>query len=62
EVPLAIPSLVPLLNEPTPCIRGEAANILGCINTPESLALLATLRHDPEPQIREIVGDFLNEE
>jgi hypothetical protein len=59
EVVLAIPSLKPLLVEPTPWIRGEAANILGCINTPESLALLATLRHDPEPQIREIVNDYL---
>ncbi|MFZ5762378.1 MAG: HEAT repeat domain-containing protein [Thermodesulfobacteriota bacterium] len=60
EVVLAIPSLRPLLAEPTPWIRGEAANILGLINTPESLALLATLRHDPEAQIREIVGDYLD--
>ncbi|MEW6594968.1 MAG: HEAT repeat domain-containing protein [Thermodesulfobacteriota bacterium] len=59
EVALAIPSLKPLLSEPTPWVRGEAANILGLINTPEALELLATLRDDPEPQIREIVGDYL---
>ena len=59
EVPLAIPSLVPLLTEPTPWIRGEAANILGLIGTPAALALLEPLRHDPEPQIREIVADYL---
>lgn len=59
EVPLAIPSLMPLLVDSTPWIRGEAANILGLINTPESLVLLATLRNDPEPQIREIVADYL---
>lgn len=59
EVILAIPSLKALLTEPIPWIRGEAANILGLINTPESLALLATLRNDSEPQIREIVTDYL---
>lgn len=59
EVVLAIPSLTPLLADPTPWIRGEAANVLGLIGTPESLTLLATLRNDPEPQIREIVADYL---
>lgn len=59
EVVLAIPSLIPLLTEPTPWIRGEAANILGLIGTPEALAYLTSLRNDPEPQIREIVSDYL---
>ena len=60
EVPQAIPALIPLLDDPTPWVRGEAANILGLINTPESLALLEPLRHDPEAQIREIVSDYLD--
>ncbi|MBU0676307.1 MAG: HEAT repeat domain-containing protein [Proteobacteria bacterium] len=59
EVRQAIPSLLPLLTDPTPFIRGEACTILGIINSPDALHHLAALTDDPDPQIREIVEDCL---
>ena len=59
EVTLAIPSLLPVLAEETPWMRGEAVNLLGIIGTPEALAHLTPLADDPEPQIREMVRDIL---
>ena len=38
EVALATPALLPLLAEETVWLRGEAANLLGIIGTPEALA------------------------
>jgi HEAT repeat protein len=61
DVTLAIPALKPLLKNNTAYIRGEACNLLGVINTPESLALLKRMTDDPDSQVREIVSDFLNE-
>lgn len=60
DVSLAIPSLKPLLEDKTDYIRGEACNLLGIINTPESLALLKKMADDPDSQVREIVADFLD--
>ncbi len=59
DIARAIPSLKPLLEDKTDYIRGEACNLLGIINTPESLALLKNMADDPDPQVREIVADFL---
>ena len=59
EVNLAIPALLPLLTDEVSYIRGEAANILAIINTSESLAPLALLQNDPDPQVAEIVEDAL---
>ena len=59
EVALAIPSLLPVLGEETPWMRGEAVNLLGIIGTPEALAPLKPQADDPEPQIREMVQDIL---
>jgi len=59
EVALAIPSLLTVLDEETPWMRGEAVNLLGIIGTPEALAHLKPLADDPEPQIREMVRDIL---
>ncbi|MFH1020441.1 MAG: HEAT repeat domain-containing protein [Pseudomonadota bacterium] len=59
EVALAIPSLLPVLAEETPWMRGEAVNLLGIIGTPEALARIKPLAEDPEPQIREMVADIL---
>ena len=61
DVPLAIPSLLPLLGEETPWIRGEAVTLLGIIGTPEALASIKPLADDPEPQIREMVADIFSE-
>lgn len=60
EVELAIPALTPLLDDGRAWVRGEAVSILGIINTPAALALLPPLAQDPDPQIREIVADFLS--
>ena len=60
EISLAIPGLRPLLTDDTAYIRGEACNILGIINTPEALTLLASMVEDPDPQVREIVADSLD--
>jgi len=59
ETALAIPALTPLLNDATAYVRGEACNILGLIDTDESRALLSSMADDPDPQVREIVADFL---
>ncbi len=59
DLPRAIPALKPLLSEPTAYVRGEACNILGLINSPETRKLLATMTEDPDPQVREIVADCL---
>lgn len=57
----AIDSLLPLLTETVPVLRGEAATILGIINTDEALHTLKPLRNDPDPQVAEIVGDILGD-
>ena len=61
EVALAIPALLPELDEETPWMRGEAVNLLAIIGTPEALAHIKPLADDPEPQIREMVRDILVE-
>lgn len=59
ETALAIPSLRNLLINEVSYIRGEACNILGLINTTETRTLLTTMADDPDPQVREIVADYL---
>lgn len=61
DVPLAIPYLLPLLQDDTPWVRGEAANLLGIIGGPEALMHLKQLVNDPDPQVSEIVHDALGE-
>ena len=59
HTPQAIPALRPLLVEPIPALRGEAANILGIIGTDEAFRSLSPLLNDPDPQVAEIVTDIL---
>jgi HEAT repeat protein len=59
HVRLAIPSLLPLLQEEDPSLRGEAANLLGIIGAPEAREQLTALLDDPDPQVVEIVRDVL---
>lgn len=61
EVGLAIDALLPLLDDKTPWVRGEAANLLGIIGGNEAGEHLKSMRNDADPQVREIVRDFLNE-
>ena len=60
ETKLAVPSLLPLLKNETPWIRGETVTLLGIIGSPEALNALDTMRDDPDPQVRELVSDILN--
>ena len=57
----AVPVLLPLLNEETAYIRGEAASLLMTINTPEARDILKDLQDDVDPQVREMVRDFFQE-
>lgn len=59
EVALAVPALLPLLKDETAWVRGEAVNILGIIASDEAREHLKTMLHDPDPQVREIAGDFV---
>ena len=61
DIPLALDSLLPLLNEKTaPYVRGEAATIIGLMNNKEAHQALEPLKNDPDPQVREIVIDIYN--
>ncbi len=59
DIEQAIPSLIPLLGENNPFLRGEAANLLGLINTDAARKLLQPLINDPDPQVAEIARDAL---
>ncbi len=61
EVTLAIPSLLPLLKDETPWVRGEAVNILGIIGTSEAMEQIRPMIYDFDPQVREIAADFLGD-
>lgn len=62
EVSLAIHALLPLLTDETAWVRGEAANILGIIGSPEAISYLEPMLKDSDPQVREIAADFLLED
>lgn len=55
----AVPFLTQQLHNPVDRIRGDAASILGTIRSPEALAALVPLEHDPSSQVAEIVHDIL---
>ncbi len=60
EVVLALSGLAPLLDKTTPAyVRGEAVSIVGIIGNAEALALLKPLANDDDPQVAEIVRDYL---
>jgi hypothetical protein len=61
EISLAIPSLLPLLQEQNPILRGEAATILGIIGSRDALAPLDKLKNDPDSQVREIITDIFHQ-
>ena len=61
EIFLATPSLLPLLQEQNPILRGEAATILGIIGSRDALEQLVKLKDDPDFQVREIVTDILHQ-
>jgi len=62
EISLAIPSLLPLLQEQKAILRGEAATILRIIGSDSALKQLVKLKDDPDSQVREIVTDIIQQE
>lgn len=60
EASRAIPSLLPLLKESNPTLRGEAATILDIIGAQAVMVHLLKLEKDPDPQVREIIADIIN--
>lgn len=60
DVILAVPSLKAQLASEQDWVRGETVNLLGIINSEESLALVASMAGDKSPQVVEIVDDILN--
>jgi HEAT repeat protein len=61
DVPLAVPSLLPVLEAQTPYLRGDAATLLGIIGTEEARAHIRKLLDDPDAQVREIAADILQD-
>ncbi len=62
QTSLAIPSLVELLEDESPLIRGEAIGILGIIGTAEAREHIRARQNDTSPQVREMVQLALDEE
>ncbi|MHB8809639.1 MAG: HEAT repeat domain-containing protein [Desulfobulbaceae bacterium] len=62
EIQAAVPVLLPLLRDQVASIRGEAATLLGIVGSPEALAAIVPLLHDPDPQVAEIAADILVEQ
>ena len=61
ETSLAIPFLLPLLQEENPLLRGEAATILGIIGSPDALQHMRQLANDHDPKVLEIISDIINQ-
>ena len=61
KLPLAIPSLVKVLNGGATNIRGEAASVLAIIGTEEALANIRPLLHDADAIMVELAEDILAE-
>lgn len=59
---LAVPSLLPLLDDDNPLIRGEAVSLLALTGTPEAKDHIEKMHNDPSPQVREMVELVLFEE
>jgi hypothetical protein len=61
ESRLAAPSLLPLLNDNNPTIRGDAAYLIGLIGGKDNLESLKPLLNDTDPQVVEIVKEILDQ-
>jgi HEAT repeat protein len=59
EVLLAIPQLVPLLENENPTIRGDAADLIGIIGEEQHAELIRFLLDDPSSQVREVTQEAI---
>ncbi|GAB4483934.1 MAG: HEAT repeat domain-containing protein [Thermodesulfovibrionales bacterium] len=57
----AVPGLIPLLRDDNATLRGDAANLLGIIGDPSALPELRRLSADPDPNVRWIAGDAIEQ-
>lgn len=60
EARAAVPFLSPLLGHESATIRGDAAYLIGLVGEGEDMNLLRPLLEDSNPQVVEIVRDFLD--
>ncbi len=60
DVKLAIPSLMELIKDENPTVRGDAAYLISIIGDEEDIEKLKPLLNDPNPQIAEIMRDILS--
>ncbi|MCP4754766.1 MAG: HEAT repeat domain-containing protein [Proteobacteria bacterium] len=61
DVKLAIPCLLPLLQDESPTIRGDAADLIAMVGGREYIDVIRPLLHDPNRQVVEIVKDAIDE-
>ena len=60
DVKLAVPSILEVLKKDIPpYVKGEALTILGIIGGDEARGILKKYHNDPDPQVVEIVKDYL---
>lgn len=60
KVELAIPYLLPVLEEEDAYLRGDTLTVLGIIGSEQALAVVRKKLSDPDPQVVEIAQDILN--
>ncbi|NQU63192.1 MAG: HEAT repeat domain-containing protein [SAR324 cluster bacterium] len=60
EVKLALPGILPLLQDQNPTVRGDAADMLGMIGSVEHIDLLQKLLKDSNHQVAEIAAEAID--
>lgn len=60
DVKLALERVLPLLQDQSPTIRGDAADMLGMIGSAEHIGLLQELLEDSNHQVVEIATDAID--
>jgi HEAT repeat protein len=61
NVSKAIPSIVPLLKNKNPVVRGDAAYVLGIIGDKDTLPLLEELKGDEDTNVKTIAQEVIDE-
>ena len=58
---IVLPLLLPLLENPNHLVRGDAANLIANLGGKEYFNVLKNLVHDPDPQVRQVILDILED-
>lgn len=56
-----VPELARLLNNPSPTVRGDSANLLGIIGHENALPFLLTAEDDEDANVRQIVREAIQD-